>query len=237
MTIQQTDEITYKGELYSLVGMRGKGLFTAQGFGIDPNKTVMGAQLINTGCARGYVMKYIFINDQLILNEMMLVFCNNPIKINGVEPQSGEPHSTFEYCYKNLKLKAIFTGKLLLARSFIKPSFRLSMMFETVIEINIENGKIISIKDLSEIIGEYRKQYKAHKGPSLRQEILKELKNLETKEIHVGNKKYIVNREYNLPEKEPTPISPAFTKPPPPKDIEEWINQPFPTDSPWKGIW
>ncbi len=84
MTRQIADKIRYKRELYYIVGMRGESLFTAQDFGIKPYLTSMGARLINTGCRRGYVMEYIFINDQLILNEMMLVDSDNPLKINGV---------------------------------------------------------------------------------------------------------------------------------------------------------
>jgi len=229
MTSQITDKITYKGELYNLVGMKGEGLFTAQDFGIKPYITSMGARLINTSCRRGYVMEYIFINDQLILNEMMLVYSDNPLKINEVEPQSG--HSIFQYCYKNLNLKIKFTGKLLLAKKFIEPKyidkgFQRSMAFETVIEITMENGDLISIKDLSEKIGEYRMQFNGPKKNSLREKILEEHKRIQDKGIVSSL------REFKRIQAE----GDAFPPPPPPKDIEEWINQPFPPDSPWYGI-
>ena len=87
MTAQMPDEFIINGEPFSLVGLKGNGLYSPEDFGITPFSTC-------TACWRGYVMKYHFTKDQLILEEM-LVNTNNPPKINNIEPQQGD--NLFKY--------------------------------------------------------------------------------------------------------------------------------------------
>jgi len=140
-------------EKFSLVGLKGKGLFTPKDFGITPYFTC-------TACWRGYVMKYYFTDDQLIL-EGIKVNVNDPPKINGVEPKKGD--NLFKYHYNNLNLKTYFTGSILLAKDFIQSmyihmGFQRPMAFNIVLEIEVENGNIISVKDLSRLMKEQRKK-------------------------------------------------------------------------------
>ncbi|MFX0043314.1 MAG: hypothetical protein ACFE8L_10405 [Candidatus Hodarchaeota archaeon] len=91
----------------------------------------------------------------------MLVNVNNPPKINGIEPQEGD--SLFKYYYNNLNLKTHFTGSILLAKDFIQSmyvhmGFQRPMAFKTVVEIELKNGEIISLKDLSRQMEEQRKK-------------------------------------------------------------------------------
>jgi hypothetical protein len=153
MTAQIPDEVLLDGERFSLVGMKGDQLFEPQDFGIIP-------QSASTACWRGYVMKYHFVQDQLILDEMR-VTTNDPRKFNDIVPQQEE--NLFKYCYKNLNLKVDFTGSILLAKDFIQSmyvhmGFQRPMAFETVVEINIENGTIVHIKDLSKKMAVKRKK-------------------------------------------------------------------------------
>lgn len=157
MTAQIPDDFIYNGESFSLVGLKGKRLYTPEDFGIQPYFRC-------TACWRGYVMKYTFANDRLILNGM-LVNAKNPPTINGVEPQKGKDicNSLFDYCYENLNLKTEFTGNVLLAKDFIQHmyvhmGFQRPMAFKTVIEIQVENGNITVIKDLSKKMEEARNQ-------------------------------------------------------------------------------
>lgn len=154
-TAQIPDEFIYNGEKFSLVGLKGKDLYTPEDFGIKPYSRC-------TACWRGYVMKYTFTNDRLILDGM-LVNTKNPPKINGVEPRTGKDtgNSLFEYCYKNLDLKTEFTGNVLLAKDFIQQmyvhmGFQRSMAFKTVVEIQVEKGNIIGIGNLSKKMEEER---------------------------------------------------------------------------------
>lgn len=153
ITAQIPDEFTINGEKFSLVGLKGQGLFTPEDFGIRPHFTC-------TACWRGYVMEYNFINNKLVLTGMR-VNVNEPTKINSVEPQKGD--SLFKFHYNNLNLKTHFTGSVLLAKDFIQSmyvhmGFQRPMAFKTVVEIHVENGNIISLKDLSKQMEEKRKQ-------------------------------------------------------------------------------
>jgi len=133
--------------------MKGNGLFEPLDFGIIPHSA-------STACWRGYVMKYHFTKDQLILDEMK-VNVNDPPKINGVEPQQGE--NQFKYHYKNLNLKTKFTGNILLAKDFIESmyvnmGFQRPMAYETVVEIHIKKGNIVLLKDLSKQMAKSREK-------------------------------------------------------------------------------
>lgn len=152
------DEFCYKGERYSLVGIRGTGLFTPADFELNPYSTC-------SACWRGFVMKYDCVDGKLILNEM-LINVKDPPSINSVEPKPGD--DLFEFRYEKLNLKTKFTGTILLAKDFIRAmyvhmGFQRPMAFKTVIELRIEDGKIIVEKDLSEKMEEYRKK-DLHKG-------------------------------------------------------------------------
>ena len=151
MTAQIPDEFIINSESFSLVGLDGQGLFTPDDFGIIPYSS-------STACWRGFVMKYSFIKNQLVLEEMR-VNVKNPPEINGVNPEPGE-HS-FNYSYKNLNLKTNFTGKILLVKDFISSmyvhmGFQRPMAFKTVVEIEVMGGKVISLKDLSKYMEEQR---------------------------------------------------------------------------------
>lgn len=153
MTAQIPDEFILNGENFSLVGLKGEGLFEPLDFGLTPHSA-------STACWRGYVMKYIFTKDQLILDEMR-VNINEPLKINDVEPEPGE--SMFKYHYKNLNLKTEFSGRILLAKDFIQSmyvhmGFQRPMAYETVIEIHIIDGNITLLKDLSKEMAKRRKK-------------------------------------------------------------------------------
>ncbi|GAG79916.1 unnamed protein product, partial [marine sediment metagenome] len=153
MTAQIPDEFILNGENFSLVGMKGNGLFEPLDFGIIPHSA-------STACWRGYVMKYHFTKDKLILDGMR-VNTNDPPRINGIEPE--KEGNLFKYYYKNLNLKTNFTGKVLLAKDFIQSmyvhmGFQRPIAFETVVEIDVKSGEIISVRDLSKQMEEYRDQ-------------------------------------------------------------------------------
>jgi hypothetical protein len=154
LTAQIPDSIIYEGEEFSLVGVKGKGLYIPEDFGIEPH-------FRSTACWRGYVMRYSFNNGQLILDRI-LINTNNPLKINEIEPQNLKEIGSFDYCYENINFKTDFTGTLLLVKDFIQEmyvhmGFQRPMAYKTVIEIRIENGTIISTRDLSKNMEEYRK--------------------------------------------------------------------------------
>ncbi len=153
MTGQMPDEFELNGESFSLVGLKGQGLYKPEDFGIIPYYSC-------TACWRGYLMKYIFNKNQLILDEL-LVNVNEPPEINGVQPQQG--NSLFKYHYKNLNLKTVFTGRVLLAKDFIDSmyvhmGFQRPMAFKIVLGLEIKKGEIVLFQDLSKQMEERRKK-------------------------------------------------------------------------------
>ena len=155
MTAQIPESIIYEGEEFSLVGVKGKGLYIPEDFGIEPH-------FRSTACWRGYVMRYSFNNGQLILDRI-LINTNNPLKINEIEPQNLKEIGSFDYCYENINFKTDFTGTLLLAKDFIQEmyvhmGFQRPMAFRTVVEIQIENGNITEVRDLSRKMEEERER-------------------------------------------------------------------------------
>ena len=68
MTKQIPDVVLYKGQEFTLAGLKGTGLFTPMDFGILSE--VMG---IVTACYRGYFCKYECIENELFLVELGVI--------------------------------------------------------------------------------------------------------------------------------------------------------------------
>ena len=171
MTGQIPDEIVLDDQSFSIVGLKGQGLFKPEDFGMLPHSTC-------TACWRGYIIKYRFINSQLFLNEM-LVNVDNPPNINGIEPQRGD--DLFKYLYKEMNFKNNFTGKLLLAKDFIQSmyvhrGFQRPIAYKTIIEIQMKDGNIISERDLSKEMEEKR-IFNADEGVSPRSDSQNDIEN------------------------------------------------------------
>ncbi|MGY5875469.1 MAG: hypothetical protein RTU30_06970 [Candidatus Thorarchaeota archaeon] len=186
MTAQIPDEYRYKGEPYSLVGMKGSGLYKVEDFGLETQKA-------STACYRGNIMYYDCVGGQLVL-DMIHVNSEEASPINGVEPVPGEyqmfseevkkqlPEKLkdwrmFKFTYIDLKLKTKFTGSILLAKAFINSMYRhmgfqRPMAYRTVLEIQVQDGDIISVSDLSEKMEELRlkERYKGAQPESMSQE-------------------------------------------------------------------
>ncbi len=159
MTAQVPDEFRYEGEMYSLVGLDGEGLFIAEEFGL---KLVAAS----TACWRGHVMKYDCIDGELVLSGIDIRTQEEPPIINNTEARSLENesgYSMFSHSYENLNLKTSFTGSMLLAKDFIESmyvhlGFQRPMAFRTVLEIQVQDGDIISVSDLSEKMEDLRER-------------------------------------------------------------------------------
>ncbi len=155
MTAQIPDSVIYEGEEFFLVGVKGEKLYIPEDFGIAPH-------FRSTACWRGYVMRYTFNKGQLVLDRMLLN-TSKPLKINGIEPQTLKDVGSFDYSYENLSIKTDFTGAILLAKDFIQEmyvhmGFQRPMAYEIVVELEIQHGNMVSVKDLSKRMEEFRNQ-------------------------------------------------------------------------------
>lgn len=154
MTAQIPDEIRYMEKDYVLVGVNGRGLHAPEDFGITSHSRT-------TACWRGYVMKYICVNDELKLDGF-LVNTEDPLEINGIQPTTfKEGLGLFAYQYENLGLKTQFTGTLLIGRDFISDlyvhmGFQSPWAYKTVSELFVENGDIFSSVNRSQLMEKLR---------------------------------------------------------------------------------
>lgn len=153
LTGQISDEFRYNGEVFSLVGINGKGLYTPSDFG-------MRTTMASTACWRGYQMFYDCVDGKLILDAMNA----NPTEIkpvNGVQPKQPEDGWMFKHVYENLGLKTKFTGRILLGKDFIQEmyvhmGFQSPESYGTVIELEVKNGDVVKDTDLSSTMAERR---------------------------------------------------------------------------------
>ncbi|MFX0108263.1 MAG: hypothetical protein ACFE7R_08270 [Candidatus Hodarchaeota archaeon] len=157
MTGQIPDSFKYDGLEFSLVGMKGDGLYTPHDFRLTP-------RMASTACWRGYIMTYDCVDGQLVLSSMSIRTYDSPSEINGIEPKTDtEKYRMFTHHYENLNLKTRFTGSMLLGRDFIQGmyvhmGFQRPIAFRTVLEIHVQDGDIICVNDLSEKMEELRNQ-------------------------------------------------------------------------------
>ncbi|TFH05051.1 MAG: hypothetical protein E4H14_13500 [Candidatus Thorarchaeota archaeon] len=154
MTGQISDQFKYEGDVYNLVGLDGESLYTADDFGIT-------TQMASTACWRGYQMFYDCVDGDLILDSLH-VRTKDKITINGIAPKEGQDDNFMFNCiYENLALKTKFTGTLLLGKDFIQEmyvhmGFQSAESYRTVYEIEVRNGDIIKVTDLSTRMEERR---------------------------------------------------------------------------------
>ena len=161
MTAQVPDAILLDNKPYAIAGVEGGKLFTPQSVGITPGPA-------NTACWRGYVCQYKIINEELLLDELQVaimkvegegssrkfVQLTGP-EINGVQPKSAEgKFLSSGNLYENLNLQIPFSGTIQAGDGFIRKLYvhmgvQPAWKYETVLEIKLEQGKVISIQDIS----------------------------------------------------------------------------------------
>jgi len=130
---------------YSLIDQTGGDLVSPEQFG-------MHAGIMHTGCYRGFYATYELAEDVLYLRKLTLIEeSGNYLPIGGVVPEKAE----FRASYQGLNEKVLFTGKLRLARDFIREEYvhqgyQAATAFRTVLDITLKEGRIVEIKDRSQ---------------------------------------------------------------------------------------
>lgn len=145
MTGQIPDSFLYEGEVYSLIGIEEEEPFSPLNYDILP-------EMASTACWRGFVLYYKLDDNYLTLQDMQLN-TQEAKKINGVKPKKTE--DMFKFHYQDLNLKLDYSGKLLIARDFIDEmyvhmGFQRPISFRKVVELDFNNGELLSVNDLSE---------------------------------------------------------------------------------------
>lgn len=121
--------------------------------------------MLNTACYQGFYSTYEFKNDQLYLQELTIMEkSGNYPPINGTDPEKQE----FEANYADLNLFIPFNGKLRLVNGFIDDlyihmGFQKASAFKKVLDLTLEESKIIDVLDRSKEAkkkrGAFKKKY------------------------------------------------------------------------------
>lgn len=167
ITHQTSDKFLYEGNEFELVGISKKrDLFDITSFGI----TTTG---YNTANCRGRLCRFTVVDDELVLKDLAVMTDQN-LPINNVFPHKlsvreqlanyssyfAEFGSIFlhgDNYYLDVNLPVIYTGKLLIATDFISRyqingGFDSPLKFEKVILLIVEEGIVLDVVDVSNVI-------------------------------------------------------------------------------------
>ena len=156
MTGQIPDIIIFDNRSFELVGVKGEGLFEPIDFGIIPKSP-------HTANWRGFVSTYEVAKKILFFKNLEVSIKEekeNFLEINGIKPEIRK-EGLIHLDYKNINLKTNYKGKLLIATDFIDSmyvhmGFQSPLSFETVIELEFNEGILINQKNLSNLTKKYR---------------------------------------------------------------------------------
>lgn len=174
MTTQISDIFKLDNREYNVANINGNELFNIKDIGLE-------AFPCCSACWRGNLCKYALKNSQLILDELLVFFGdydnNNHIisregsLINGVQPvfrptldddyYIEDDMQFFNNKYQNLDLEINFTGGILIASDweFISWDYFIpAWQYKNALELVFDNGKLLSIQDVSQEMAEFREE-------------------------------------------------------------------------------
>ncbi len=122
MTAQFEDEFSLRGEVWSLIGMSGSGLF-------DPADHGIRVEGHCTACYRGFVCRYDIDDEGIFLVQLLAMGPRGATfpALGGVQPAAAG--QLFDAVYDDLRLAVPFDGGLLLGQQFIR-DFYVHMGFQ-----------------------------------------------------------------------------------------------------------
>ncbi len=156
MTAQMPDQFFYKDQKLDLVGINGSGLSTPLDFKIKTRAS-------STACWRGYVMRYIITNSELILDGFWFSPIDNELPdINRIKPiklsrENSEWSSFFTNEYRNLNKKIPFNGSIWVGKDFmyseyVHMGFQSPTAYKTILKFDFKDGSIVNIEDKSKAV-------------------------------------------------------------------------------------
>ncbi len=157
MTAQIPDWVSFDGNEYVIVGLRGGDLISPEQFGLKPTG-------ISSACWRGFHAGYEIVKAMLYLRELTISQIDRryPV-IGGTEPEIDE----YQAMYHGLNVLVPFTGKIRLAKDFV-PELYIHMgfpkptAFKTVLDVSFLEGEVINVRDRSNEMGQKRGTFKRH---------------------------------------------------------------------------
>ena len=156
MTGQLSNIFLFKGDVYNIAGIEGKGLFVPEDYEIE---TIPGG----TNCWRGFQALYQIKNNKLVLDQLQINVKEDPKQINNQKAKKNKS-SSFMYNYNKLDLVMNFTGSVRIAKDFIRELYvhmghQKTSSYKTVFELHFKKGKLKKEKDISKEMAELRELY------------------------------------------------------------------------------
>ncbi len=163
MTDQILDQFFYKDQKLDLVGIEGSSLITIQDFNIKTRSA-------SSACWRGYVMRYVITDGQLILDGIWFKPISEELpKINCIAPvlisKENDPGMGwfFTHAYKKLNKIITFNGSILIKKHLTDSQFGQMGFMNTnahriVLKFDFEDGIIVNVEDKSEQVEKVREE-------------------------------------------------------------------------------
>jgi hypothetical protein len=160
MTGQISDTFLYNGDEYSLIGMNTANLFSPEQFGMEP-------EMMSTACYRGFYGTYELTAEALLLRTLTIREKKGHYPpIHGIEPVVERHRASYE----GLGVLVPFTGNLRIGKDFISElyihmGYQKPTAFGTVLDIRLEEGRVVDITDRSKEMelkrGDFKKHYES----------------------------------------------------------------------------
>ena len=168
MTAQFSDYLKFNGDRYGLADCSGGALFRPTDHGFNPNGTC-------TADNRGFACTYGLKGDLLVLDDLYVShgswtgrnsYRNLPAPEFGgrVPVKQTKAHEPFSLRYGEVGIPIPFTGGLLIAADFIRAfyvhfGFQAPWKYKCAQELIFEQGRLISHRDVSQSMTDYRTQF------------------------------------------------------------------------------
>lgn len=150
MTAQFPDEIRYRGRLYAITAIDGRGLFDAVEHGLEPG-------MLSTACWRGVWCRYAVRRGRLTLMAVQLGRSTAPARpLFGVAPHQSSQRDRHPgaWQYHRLDAPIPFTGRVLIGAGYVylgRPAmgFAPAWLYERVHELCFTRGRLTSTHNRS----------------------------------------------------------------------------------------
>lgn len=163
MTAQIPDRLRFERNLFDVVGVAGDGLF-------DPGKHGMDPVPPHSACCRGFVCTYAIAYGMLQVEYLDINLREGIARagggalapsLNRTKPTLRNGDCDFDTTYDRVRLAVRFSGKLLIGRGFADDRyfdwwFDPLLRYLEVQELEFDEGKLVSVIDLSPKIAEDR---------------------------------------------------------------------------------
>lgn len=164
MSLQVSNSVILNNRKFDLIESTNKvALIKPDDFGMIPLYR-------SSRCMRGYVTIYEVNSESILILKELYVktkMNDNLILINGIPPalssKTDFQSKTTDYEYKNLNLATDYSGHILIGEGFISSlntKFSHPAVYQEVFELEINEGIIRMVKNLSKKMAEYRLLFK-----------------------------------------------------------------------------